>query len=600
MTRGSRLRLRGTVGGLEKRHVLGEGLTRIGSMGENDLVLSVRGVSRHHTELTLESDAVTIEDLSSRNGVEVNGVRVQRSLLKPGDEVGLGPIRLVLESVDADDAELGLALDATPARSGSVDTHTTDTAGAQLSTVRWVGVLEQAAERLVVTDADLGGVLGILVRELPCVAAWVLEADGRGEARVIASRGGDVGLACVDAVRRQRPPQRRGGECRAVLEQGDPLLAVGSLVDPDGRGVWLGLVGDFPGRAESASLLRTLVRLLAAHRPEPVQSGRDVGPAPDDIAFPDGYVTADSAAMARLFGEMRPLLASDLPVLILGETGAGKEPIARTLHESSPRSDGTFVAINCAAIPADMLEAELFGVAKGAATGVSEREGRFQAARGGTLLLDEIGDMPLALQAKLLRALQECEVQPVGGAPQATDVRIVASTNTDLRTRLADKTFRADLYYRIAGHTLLVPPLRERRDDIPQLVEAMVRRSAKQAERSVRGVTLRALRALVAYDWPGNVRELEHEILRLVHLCPDGDAIDFTMLPAHVVTGGSDPAAPPTPATLELEPNVARLEDALIRQALAAAEGNRTRAAKRLGLSRNGLALKMERLKIET
>jgi two-component system, NtrC family, response regulator HydG len=311
--------------------------------------------------------------------------------------------------------------------------------------------------------------------------------------------------------------------------------------------------------------------------------------------------------MSALFAQIPPLVEGDVPVLLLGETGVGKEGLARILHASSRRHRGPFVAINCAAIPADLLEAEMFGIGKGIATGVVERKGRFQLADGGTLLLDEIGDMPLALQAKLLRALQEREIQPVGGAPLRVDIRVVAATNSDLHRRMEEGLFRRDLYYRVAGFALRVPPLRERREDIPALVQTFLERFTAEATKAVRGVTIKALRTLVEFPWPGNVRELEHEVRRLVYLCPDGQAIDSTMLSPHVaacapLADGPDdveqaePLDLAAPGSLDLESNLGHLERRLIKQALAQARGNRTRAAKLLGISRNGLAIKMERL----
>jgi transcriptional regulator with PAS, ATPase and Fis domain len=294
---------------------------------------------------------------------------------------------------------------------------------------------------------------------------------------------------------------------------------------------------------------------------------------------------------------LRPLVQGDLPVLVLGETGVGKEFLARILHDSSPRRHGPFVAINCAAIPAELLEAEMFGIGKGIATGVVERRGKFQMAEGGTLLLDEIGDMPLELQAKLLRALQEKEIQPVGGAPTPVDIRVIAATNSDLHRRMEEGRFRRDLYFRVAGFTLRVPPLRERREDVPALVESFMRAFARESGRAVRGITVKALRALIQYAWPGNVRELEHEVRRLVYLCPQGEAIDSTMITAHILAPGpGDGPAAPAPDTLDLGENVDVLERRLIADALAKTHGNRTRAAKLLGMSRNGLRIKMERL----
>ena len=316
------------------------------------------------------------------------------------------------------------------------------------------------------------------------------------------------------------------------------------------------------------------------------------------LEFPKGYVPGDSPAMSSLYEQMRPLLQGDFPVLILGETGVGKEHLARILHDSSPRRRGPFVAINCAAIPADLLEAEMFGIGKGVATGVVERQGKFQLAAGGTLFLDEIGEMPFELQAKLLRALQDKEIHPVGSARSiAVALRVVAATNSDLLERVEAGRFRSDLYYRVAGGVLQVPSLRQRKQDIPSLVEAFIR--AFEARKSVRGVTVKALRALVEYAWPGNIRELEHEIRRLVELCPNGQAIDSTLLSKQVAAGEETPAEGALLAdSLRLEAHVAQLEARLIREALNRAGGNRSQAAKLLGISRNGLGIKMERLGI--
>jgi two-component system response regulator HydG len=305
--------------------------------------------------------------------------------------------------------------------------------------------------------------------------------------------------------------------------------------------------------------------------------------------------------MASLYGQMQPLLEGDLPVLILGETGVGKEILARTLHASSARRKGPFVAINCAAIPADLLEAEMFGIGKGIATGVVEREGKFQLAQHGTLFLDEIGDMSPDLQAKLLRALQEKEIQPVGGAPVAVDIRVVAATNSELLQRIEQGRFRRDLYYRVAGYALHVPALCKRREDIPALVEGFMRAFARAAEKSVRGITVKALHTLVEYSWPGNIRELEHEVRRLVYLCPEGQAIDSSMLSGHLLAPSlreEPPDRVDEGGSLELDAHVQKVEERLIRQALARASGNRTQAAKSLGISRNGLTIKMERLGI--
>ncbi|MEM7354597.1 MAG: sigma 54-interacting transcriptional regulator [Acidobacteriota bacterium] len=331
------------------------------------------------------------------------------------------------------------------------------------------------------------------------------------------------------------------------------------------------------------------------------------------LDYPPDYVVGQAPAMVRFYREVQTLADSDLPVLVEGETGVGKESVARTLHRSSGRCDGPFVAVNCAAIPEELLEAEMFGIADGVATGVRRRVGTFRTASGGSLMLDEVGEMPLSLQAKLLRVLQESEVQPVGGQPVAVDVRVIAASNARLKQCVDAGQFRQDLYYRIAGGVLRVPPLRQRAEDIPRFVEHFLRRAA--AGKAIRGMTIKALSLLNTHPWPGNVRELEHEVRRLAHLCPAGQAIDSTMLAAEL--GGEVAQADPGDAPGEASPvdaansladggdsswrladQVQAAERRAIRRALEQTGGSQRQAAALLEISRNTLARKLRALDI--
>jgi transcriptional regulator with GAF, ATPase, and Fis domain len=248
-----------------------------------------------------------------------------------------------------------------------------------------------------------------------------------------------------------------------------------------------------------------------------------------------GDFVSQSLAMNELLDLASRVVASDTSLLILGETGVGKEWLARAIHTESPRASGPFVAVNCAAVPEGLLESELFGHVEGAFTGaLRTRRGQFELAHGGTLFLDEIFDTPPALQAKLLRALQEHAVQPLGSEELLyLDVRIMAATNRDLERAVADGEFRSDLFYRIGVVNLPVPPLRERRDDIAALVDTHRERFSMQLGRRVDAVSDEALEALVAYDWPGNVRELINVIERGVLLC-SGSVLDVGDLPPSV------------------------------------------------------------------
>jgi two-component system, NtrC family, response regulator AtoC len=295
-------------------------------------------------------------------------------------------------------------------------------------------------------------------------------------------------------------------------------------------------------------------------------------------------------AMTRLQGTIRAVAPTRTTVLIRGESGTGKELVARAIHEASPRRTRKFVAVNCAAIPAALLESELFGHVRGAFTdAVRDKPGLFEEADGGTLFLDEVGELPLPLQVKLLRALQESEIRPVGGAESTKiDVRLVAATLRDLEVEVAQGRFREDLYYRLNVLPVIVPALRERVEDIPELARWF---TAKHGARHGRVVELGedAIEALVARAWPGNVRELENVIERALVLS-EGPAIDVELLgptrPQKLPNDGDD--------ELSIKKATRSLEQELIRRALGVTQGNRTNAAKLLEISHRALLYKMK------
>jgi len=302
----------------------------------------------------------------------------------------------------------------------------------------------------------------------------------------------------------------------------------------------------------------------------------------------------ESAAMRTLKEQLRRLAPTDLAVLVRGDTGTGKELVARALHDHGLSAKGPFVSVNCAAIPADLLESELFGHVKGAFTGADDdRAGLMELASGGTLFLDEIGDMPLPMQAKLLRALQEGHVRPVGsGETRPVQVRVIAATHRDVRALIESGTFRQDLFYRIAGAEVFVPPLRERGEDVLLIAQDMLRRLGEQHRRELR-LTPRGEERLRRYPWPGNVRELEHVLAR-VAILSDGPELDDLQLPeaADVVTPGVPAGAPAGWPVLSMQ----EAEERTIRAALQSTRGDKTAAAKVLGISRTALYDKLKRM----
>lgn len=313
-------------------------------------------------------------------------------------------------------------------------------------------------------------------------------------------------------------------------------------------------------------------------------------------AAPFEGLVGDSASMRRVYERIERVAASPSTVLITGETGTGKELVARAIHARSERASRLFVAVNCAAIPGELLEAELFGVVRGAFTGAThDRAGKFELADGGTLFLDEIGDMPLEMQAKLLRVLQERVVERLGSSvPRPVDVRVIAATHRDVGALARVGRFREDLMYRLAVVPIELPPLRDRRVDIAPIARAAVDRFAA---RSGRHVTLapEAVLRLERYDWPGNVRELHNVIERAVLLAPESElgADDFADLPVRANPMVLEPNTPPAEATLA--DVVAAAERGAIVAALRATGDNKTRAAERLGISVRTLWYKLQR-----
>jgi transcriptional regulator with PAS, ATPase and Fis domain len=286
-------------------------------------------------------------------------------------------------------------------------------------------------------------------------------------------------------------------------------------------------------------------------------------------------------------------------VLIRGETGTGKEVVARLIHGASQRRAGPFVAVNLSAIPEALAESELFGHVRGAFTGADKaRTGRFVAAHGGTLFLDEIGEMPRAVQVKLLRALQEREVTPVGASEAIpVDVRVIAATHRNLEGMIAEGAFREDLYYRLDVVPIEIPPLRERRQDIPALAEHFRGEVNAREARAVPGFALDVMQRLDAYDWPGNVRELENLVERLV-VVASCRMVVMNDLPAHLRTEVVDlehASLDLPPSGVDLRVFLTQLEERLIAQALARTGGNKNRAAELLGMNRTTLVEKLRR-----
>lgn len=302
-----------------------------------------------------------------------------------------------------------------------------------------------------------------------------------------------------------------------------------------------------------------------------------------DRKFGLDQIVGQSKQMKDVFGKIQRAAPVDSTVLILGETGTGKELVAQALHNNSNRKKGPFVAVNCAAVPATLVESELFGHVRGAFTGATDRRiGRFQQADGGTIFIDEIGDFELGLQAKLLRVLETLTLTPVGGhEDRKVDVRVIAATMRDLRKMVEEGKFREDLYYRLNVISIVLPPLRQRVDDIPLLVEHFLKQISQQKHTAPRRISPEVMRRFESYRWPGNVRELRHTLERMM-IFADSETLTEKDLPEEI---SSASAEPPRGANLPDDLTIDELEQLAINRALEQCTGNRTHAAEKLGIS---------------
>ncbi len=315
-----------------------------------------------------------------------------------------------------------------------------------------------------------------------------------------------------------------------------------------------------------------------------------------DKKFGMENIIGTSTAMQQVFDIVEQVAPTRATVLITGETGTGKELVAHALHNLSPRKNGPFVAVHAAALPSTLLESELFGHEKGAFTGAVERRiGRFEMADGGTLFLDEVGEIEPAMQVKLLRVLEEREFERLGGSKTIeSDVRLVAATNRDLKKLVSEGKFRDDLFYRLSVVSILLPPLRERRDDIPLLVNTFLEQCSRENNKPVREITQEALNMLMAYDWPGNVRELRNTIEQMVVLAR-AERLTLRDVPA-AIRGAADLTKI---SVVRMGMTVEEAERQLIVQALKEMDGNRTRAAQKIGISRRTLHRKLKKFGLE-
>ena len=605
-------------------------IATLGAAKENDFVVPFPGISRRHAQFVARPGGLWISDLGSKNGLLRGDQRHAELLLVPGETLQIGKAFVGLEEISSSDADITLVLPPPKEerRPGTPPSSDTDplfetgghgTPGSALALVRRI----ETSSRLELGSATTADLMERARQTLGAELLLVYSPAGVGVEPAIEAIAGPVHAGaplCPVALESITAP----GDGLPIVALAEGHLALARRLPRKPHDLVLAAVLPLHSGKPAGWKLDFFdylaEKLVPAHRKPaapPAPARRTPGLAggagdADPLRFPPELVHGGSVAMEKLFHHLRATVQSTMDVLLLGETGTGKELIARLVHASGYTAKGPFLAINCAAIPSELLEADLFGVEARVATGVDPRPGLFAKAEGGTLFLDEIGDMAERLQAKLLRVLQEREVLPVGAHhPKKIHVRVISASNQNLAARVASGTFRADLYYRLRGLQFHLPPLRERKEDLPALVLAFAHEASQRYQKEIHGVSRKALDLLTAYEWPGNVRELKNEVDRAVLLATDGGHLEgdhFGPVRYAVEHGRANTAQNDVAMTAEsahavevsplgaLHGRVDAVEREAILEALRATHGNKSRAAESLGITRNGLALKMKRL----
>jgi Nif-specific regulatory protein len=616
-----------------------EDVVRIGRAGSNELVIDAIHVSAEHASLAYSELGWIVRDHHSTNGTRiVRGETVIDLSVEPGREAPLEPGDVL--SIGDPEAHLAVAVE--------FEEEEDDTRIVSLRRVAEIGKVEaevgldrellkklyeaqkdiSSALRLPeVLDAVARQVFSFLSRATHVTAALreVDDSDGRKKPRYVpvgtrVRDGGDgesipITRSVFKKVVAERAAvlaadaRRDVGETASLMAAqilstigvplwfGDEIIGVLQVDNRAAKGLFkeadldiLAVLAQTTSQAFHHARLYQRLEFAEEHARNEAEYLKE-----RDKSQRFGGIIGESAAMKRVFDQLKKVVDTRVTVLIEGETGTGKELVASAVHHWSKRADHLFVATNCAAMPENLLESELFGHKKGSFTGATDdKKGLFVIADGGTLFLDEVGEMPLSLQAKLLRVLQEGEVRPVGANQvKLVDVRIVAATNRDLEKEVQEGRFREDLYYRLKVFPLRIPPLRERREDIPLLAGHFLDRYISEFGREVGGFSQQAMELLQSYKWPGNVRELENEVQRLVIQVDDGEFVQAEHI-SHRIRQVENVLDRVRPEKGTLKEMVEQVEKWILLEALREHDNNKTATAKTLGITREGLHKKLK------
>ena len=584
----------------------------IGSWPECEIYLPYTGVAQRHARLHYDGTELRIEDLGSRRGLLVSGRKVREALLEVLDEIRVGGVTLLVEDI-APERERPPA---PPPRMPSEPQITPARMVEHLCRLgEWVLADSESrtTSEALVGDvlADFGGGLLLLVLGEDLEQGGVKLLVASDPAWLPA---GDELLDQLRSRHATRPDDASAGWFEGVLA-GERAWICHHAFTAVERSYFLTLALPrfTPDGWSPVPAIRALGNLLVLGLVHHVGSYEPIVPGhqgeQQDLSLVPSLVVGESPAMKRVVEELRSAVDPPVQVLLRGEPGTGKELLARSLHLSGPRRHGPFVVVSCGGAKPMQLEADLFGAEVAGKGGPVRREGKLLLADGGTLFLDEVDagigaaegkGLTMELQERLIRFLRTREVEPAGSAiATKVDVRLIAGSRGPLEDAVARDLFRVDLAYRLSQVAIDVPPLRERKEDLPLLIQSCINKFCHESKKRMQGITVKAMAALLNYDYPGNFPDLENIARQLVYLCPAGRPADVNLLPERVRQGTIQSVSRvDSSSDLDLDRLVGATEQAAIREALRRTHGNKSHAARILGLSRNGLAIKMERFGI--